>query len=75
MHSVGIMFTLLSCSQYFNIKSDQLELVLKSLSLHRAFRRVIQSAHQLMHIHKIFYIKTFKIFYVCALVSVLIEWL
>ena len=32
-----------------------------SLSLHRAFRRDTQLAHQLVHIHKIVYIKTFKI--------------
>jgi hypothetical protein len=31
-----------------------------SLSLHREFRRDIYLAHQLMHIHKIVYIKTFK---------------
>ena len=31
-----------------------------SLSLHRAFRRVIQLAHQLMHIHKLFTLKHLK---------------
>jgi len=36
-----------------------------SLSLHRAFCRIIQSAHQPMHIRKIFFIKTFKIAPTC----------
>ena len=34
---------------------------LLSLSLHSAFRGVIELAHQLMHIHNIFYIKTLQI--------------
>ena len=35
--------------------------VLLSLSLHRAFRRNIYLAHELMHTHKIVHIKTFEI--------------
>jgi len=36
-----------------------------SLPLYRAFRTDIQLAHQLMHIHKIVYIKTIKIAPTC----------
>jgi len=32
-----------------------------SSSLHRAFLRVISLAHQLMHLHKSFYVKSLKI--------------
>jgi hypothetical protein len=46
-------------------RADYITLSKRSLPLHRAFRTVIQPAHQRMHIHTIFYIKTFKIAPAC----------
>jgi len=40
--------------------SKNVDQTFMSLSLHRAFRRFVQLAHQLMHIHKIFTLKHLK---------------
>jgi len=42
-----------------------IDVIFVSSPLHRAFRRIIQSAHQLMHIRKMFNIKTLKIAPTC----------
>ena len=48
-------------STIFSLKVIVLKYLLIFLSLHCASLRDIKSAHQLMHIHKIVYIRTFKI--------------
>jgi len=65
LHTYCFLFSLLAFLYFFKISSQMSCIKYGPLSLHRAFCTVIQSAHQLMLIRNIFYIKTFKIAPTC----------